>query len=54
MGYSGTGLRYPNYPEYFRVSQISTRNSRKKFGYPVLRVRVQVFWVRVTGNEFFA
>jgi hypothetical protein len=46
-GCSGTGWRYPNYPELFRVSQVSTRNYQINFGYPVLRVRV--FRVRVTG-----
>jgi hypothetical protein len=49
MGCSGTGWRYPNYPELFRVSQVSTRNYQINFGYPVLRVRVRVFRVRVTG-----
>jgi hypothetical protein len=47
-GCSGTGWRYPNYPELFRVSQVSTRNYQINFGYSVLRVRV-----RVTGNGFF-
>jgi hypothetical protein len=47
-GCSGTGWRYPNYLELFRVSQVSTRNYQINFGYPVLRVRV-----RVTGSGFF-
>jgi hypothetical protein len=54
MGCSGTGWRYPNYPELVRVSQVSTRNYQINFGYPVLRVRVRVFRVRVMGNGFFA
>jgi hypothetical protein len=54
MGCSGTGWRYPNYPELVRVSQVRTRNYQINFGYPVLRVRVRVFRVRVTGNGFFA
>jgi hypothetical protein len=53
-GCSGTGWRYPNYLELFRVSQVSTQNYQINFGYPVLRVRVRVFRVRVTGNGFFA
>jgi hypothetical protein len=54
MGCSGTGWRYPNYLELVRVSHVRTRNYQINFGYPVLRVLVRVFRVRVTGNGFFA